>query len=71
MIEYAVITVRGDQIKHKTQEEIYGSTRSNMSMVMNKGVKMHWKSSMAQVFTVVGLIVELSTAISKTKGYIE
>ena len=42
-----------------------------MSMVMNEGVEIHFKAVMIQVFTVVGLIVELGTAIEKPKGYIK
>ena len=48
-----------------------GTTRSSMSMVMNEGVEIHFKAVMIQVFTVVGLIVELGTAIEKPKGYIK
>ena len=39
--------------------------------VMNEGVNIHYKSVMTQVFTVLGLVVELGTAISKSKGYLE
>ena len=45
-------------------------TRSNMSMVMNDGVKMRSKAVTAIVFTVVGLIFESSTSIVKSKGSI-
>ena len=36
-----------------------------MSTVMNKGVNMSCKAVTAQVFAVVGLLVELSTVIEK------
>ena len=36
-----------------------------MSTVMNKGVDIHCKAVTTQVFTVVGLIVELGTDIEK------
>ena len=42
-----------------------------MSKVMNKGVNTSYKTVTNQVFTVVGLIVELITAIEKLKGYLE
>ena len=45
--------------------------RSNMSTVMNKGVEMCCKSFTANLFTVVGLLVEPSTYISKPKGSLE
>ena len=48
----------------------YGTKRSNMSKVMNEGVRMHCKSVMANLFTLVGLLVETSTAIQK-KGSLE
>ena len=44
-------------------------TRANMSMVMNEGVSIHCKAFITQVFAV--LLVELVTAISKPKGYLE
>ena len=40
-------------------------------MVMNEGVNICCKSATNQVFIVVSLIVELSTAISKSTGSIE
>ena len=40
-------------------------------MVMNEGVRINCKSVITQVFTVVVLLVELSTAIEKLKGYLE
>ena len=42
-----------------------------MSTVMNEGVKICCKSVTTQVFTVVGLLVELCTAIAKPKGSLE
>ena len=39
-------------------------------MTMKEGVKVHYKAVMANFFTVVGLIVETSTAIAKPKGSI-
>ena len=53
------------------QTEIkYGTTVSNMSTVTNKGVQMYCKAVTENVFIVVGIIQELSTAIDKPKGYI-
>ena len=40
-------------------------------MVTNKGVEIHCKAVTIQVFTVVGLIFELVTAIGKSKGSLE
>ena len=42
-----------------------------MSMVMNKGVNMCCKVVMANLLTVVGILVKPSTAIEKLKGYLE
>ena len=42
-----------------------------MSTLMNEGVEIHCKSVTAQVFTVVGLIVEIGTAIAKSRGFLE
>ena len=42
-----------------------------MSTVMNEGVKIRCKEVTAQVFTVVGLIVEPGTEITKSKFSIE
>ena len=56
--------VRYKKSKLKTQEEIYGTTRENMSKAMNEGVKIHGKV----VFTLVGLLVEPITDIEKPKG---
>ena len=42
-----------------------------MSTVNNKGVEIHCKAVTTQVFTVVGLIVELGLAIVKLKFSIE
>ena len=39
----------------------YGTTRANMSRVMNKGVMMHHKEVITNLLTVVGLLVEPST----------
>ena len=39
-----------------------------MSRVMNEGVMMRFKAVTANLLTVVGLIVEPSTAIEKPKG---
>ena len=39
-----------------------------MSTVMNEGVKMRCKAVTANLFTVVGLLVEISTAIEKPKS---
>ena len=48
----------------------YRTTRAYMTMVMNNGVKMRCKSVTANVFTLVGLLVEPKQAISKPKGNI-
>ena len=43
----------------------YGTTRANMSTVMNEGVRMRYKVVTANLLKVVGLLVEPSTVISK------
>ena len=40
-------------------------------MIINEGIKTSFKAVMNQVFTIVGLIVELITTISKPQGSIE
>ena len=40
-------------------------------MLINEGVKSRCKAFTAQVFTVVGLVVELGISITKPRGYIE
>ena len=55
-----------DKIENK-----YGTTRENMTTVINAGVKMHWKAVKTKVFTVVGLLFELGTAVAKPKVYLE
>ena len=50
-----------EQSKHKK----CGTKRSNMSTVMNEGVNIRFKSVITQVFTEVGLLVELGTSIEK------
>ena len=52
----------------KQIENKYGTTRAKMSMVMNEGVKIHCRSITTQVFTVVGLLVEIDKSIEKSKG---
>ena len=42
-----------------------------MSTVMNEVVEIHYKAFMTQVFVLVGLIVELGTAIVKPKCYLD
>ena len=42
-----------------------------MSMVMNKGVKKGCKGVSANLFAILCILVEPSTAISEKKGYIE
>ena len=42
-----------------------------MSTVTNEGIKMHFKTVMANFFTAVGLLVGPSTAIAKPECYIE
>ena len=49
----------------KQTENRYVTTRENMITAMKKGVKIHCKEITTQVFTVVGLLVELGTDISK------
>ena len=44
--------------------------RAKMSTIMKNGVNIHSKAVTTQVFTVVYLIVELSTTISNPKGSI-
>ena len=39
-----------------------------MSMVMNKGVKSRFKAVMVNFFTIVGILVEPSTAIGVKSG---
>ena len=63
LLTQAIILVRDEQSNCKTQEEINGTKRENMPKVMNEGVKMSGRSFTAQVLTVVGLFVELSTDI--------
>ena len=68
---WAVIIVMDNQRKQQTYEEIYGTTRANMSTVMNEEVRICCKSVTAQVFTLVGLLVELSIVIKKSNGSLE
>ena len=42
-----------------------------MSTVMNEGFKISCKAVMTQLFTVLGILVELSKTIAKPKGYLE
>ena len=42
-----------------------------MSIVTNKGVKINCKAVTTQVFSLLGLIVELGTSIERSKGSIE
>ena len=49
----------------------YETARAKMSTVMNEGVEIHCKAVTTQVFTVVGLLVELGTAVAKSKGSLE
>ena len=53
----------------KQTENKYGTTRENMSMVTNQGVKINSKAAMAQLFTVI--LVQLGTGIEKYKGSLE
>ena len=46
-------------------------TRTKMSTVVNKTVKISCKSVMTQVFTVVGLIFEIVTSIEASEDYFE
>ena len=52
----------------KSNRKKYGTARANMSTVMNEGVDIHCKAVTTQLFTLVGLLVELGTAIEKSKG---
>ena len=56
-------------MEEKIKQKKYGTTRANISTVMNKGVDFHQKSVTAQVFTV--LLVEVGTVIKKSKGSID
>ena len=57
---------RHGQTNPKQQTNIYGSTISNMSTVMKEGIQDALQISWCQFFhTVVGIIFEISTAISK------
>ena len=58
-------------VKNKSNRKKFGTKRANMSMVMNKGVKMHCKAVTANLFAVLGLLVEPSTAISKPNFFLE
>ena len=49
----------------------YGMTREKMPMVKNKRVNISRKVFTAKFLKVAGLLVELSTAIEKSKGSIE
>ena len=49
----------------------YGTTRANMSRVMNKGVMMHCKEVITNSLTVLGPICKPSTDNVKPKGSIE
>ena len=49
----------------------YGTARANISTVMNKGVKMLYKVTTTKIFTLLAVIVELSTYVSKPKGSLE
>ena len=42
-----------------------------MSTVVNEGVGVHCKSFTTKVITLVGLLVEIGTYISKSKGSID
>ena len=53
------------------QENKYGTTKPNMSAVMNKGVNICCKPVTTGVFTSVGIIVELSTSITKSNISLE
>ena len=41
-----------------------------MSMLMNKGIKMSYKTVKTQVYTVLGILVKILTYIAKPKGFI-
>lgn len=55
----------------KKKEEIYETYLAKILVAKNKGVKIHCIAVTAQVFTIVGLVVELNTSIGKTNGYID
>ena len=55
----------------KKKANKYRTKRANMSTVMNKGVRIHCKAVTTQVFTVLGLLVELVTYIAKSKSFIK
>ena len=52
-------------------ENKYRITRANMSRVKNEEVMVHCKTVTDNLLTVLGLLVEHSTAITKTKVYLE
>ena len=58
-----------DQKKEK--ENKYGTTRANMSNVINKGVNMCCKAVPPNLFTVLRLIFEPITGVEKQKDYLE
>ena len=47
----------------------YVTTRENMSTVKNKVIEVHYKAVTNQVFTVLGILVELGTSICKIKTF--
>ena len=55
--------LRNNQIEKK-----YGTTKSNMSTVVNKGVKMRCEAVTEKLFIVVGIRIEPGTSIEKPKG---
>ena len=56
--------------KNKTAKK-YGMKIEKISTVMNQGVNIRFKAVTPNLFTVVGLLVELGTAIVKSQGSIE
>ena len=55
----------------KQTENEYGKTRAKISTVMNDEVKTHCRSVTDNIFTVVVLLLEISTSIAKPKVYLE
>ena len=56
---------------NKANSKKYGTTREKMPTVMNEGVRICCKTVTTKVITLVGLLVELGTALSKPKGSLE
>ena len=69
MQKYYGLVIHSFYVGTKQTENKYVTARAKISTVMSNGVKIHCKAVTTQVFTV--LLVELGTAILKSKGYLE